>query len=306
MNWLDKMTFKPTNRHGAMAIVMGAGMWGMFWIPLRYLDKNGIHGLWAISLVLLFSLLPAVGAIIFRRDFRPQDIAQVLKIGISIGAATVLYFVGVLYSDVIRVVFLFYLLPIWATLAAKLLHGEPIGRRRLLVIAIAMIGIWQLLGGNGELPMPRNVGDWCGIGSGMLWGLSLALIRDNSRIDPFTNTAAPLLIGLIFALTTAIFISSFVPSEQMLSPTLSDIMAILPMAVLFGAMILWPAMLGQVWGARLVPAPTAAILTMIEILVATISAYFIVGTELTIASMGGGLLIILAAFLDFSGGLRTK
>ena len=34
---------------GALAIVLGAGVWGLFWIPLRHLANYGIEGLWAVA-----------------------------------------------------------------------------------------------------------------------------------------------------------------------------------------------------------------------------------------------------------------
>ena len=57
-------------------------------------------------------------------------------------------------------------------------------------------------------------------------------------------------------------------------------------------------MLGQIWGARRIPAPTAAMLTMTEIIVATLSAYFLIGTELGTLAFVGGALIVLAVVID--------
>ena len=59
-----------------------------------------------------------------------------------------------------------------------------------------------------------------------------------------------------------------------------------------------PSMLGQIWGARRIPAPTAALLTMTEIIVATLSAYFLIGTELGTLAFIGGALIVLAVAID--------
>ena len=37
---------------GALAIAIGAGLWGLFWIPLRYLSDAGFGPLWSSALVL--------------------------------------------------------------------------------------------------------------------------------------------------------------------------------------------------------------------------------------------------------------
>ena len=58
----------------------------------------------------------------------------------------------------------------------------------------------------------------------------------------------------------------------------------------FGALLLYPSLIGQVWGARRVPAPTTALATTVEILVATGSAALPIGTELgPVALLGGAV-----------------
>ena len=57
-------------------------------------------------------------------------------------------------------------------------------------------------------------------------------------------------------------------------------------------------MFGQIWGARRIPAPTAALLTMSEILVATLSAWLLVGTDLEPLSWLGGAIIVGAVCID--------
>ena len=57
----------------------------------------------------------------------------------------------------------------------------------------------------------------------------------------------------------------------------------------------------SLWGARLVPATRAALLTMTEIVVATISAWALIGTTLTLLSLLGGLTIVAAVLIDIYG-----
>ncbi|MGB5212491.1 MAG: EamA family transporter, partial [Anderseniella sp.] len=69
----------------------------------------------------------------------------------------------------------------------------------------------------------------------------------------------------------------------------------------FGVVALWPSMIGQLWGARLVPATRAALLTMTEIVVATISAWALIGTSMTTLSVIGGMIIVAAVLIDIYG-----
>jgi len=232
-----------------LAVAMGSGLWGLFWIPLRYLDGAGIGSLWSVALVMSLSTIPAWFLTVRRNELSAMRELDAWLIGIALGTSTVLYFLGMIYSDVIRVIFLFYLLPIWTLLAARLIYGEPITPPRLLMIAITLTGLWLLLGGGTTSVWPTNIGDWCAIGAGACWGTSLALLRGRKDIPPFALVA-----------------------------------------VLFGMAALYPAMLGQVWGARRIPAPTAALLTMTEIIVATASAMLLIGSDLTAVAWLGGMM----------------
>ncbi|MGI9355917.1 MAG: DMT family transporter [Rhizobiaceae bacterium] len=290
----------------SLSIAAGAGFWGLFWIPLRYLDANGVTGLWSVAMALASGAVFSIPAALYWGQSGLKLSRGMITIGLGIGCSAVLYFAGVVLSDVIRVIFLFYLLPIWATLTAWMIFGERIRAMQLASIALALAGLWLLLGGDGGLPLPRNLGDWFGLAAGLLWGLSLTLIKGNPGLDPFANSAAPFVIGAPIAIGLGALIHIAAPDAGQALPEADAMLAMLPVSLLFGALLLWPAMLGQVWGARHVSAPTAALLTMTEILVATVSAWLLIGSSLTPLSLLGGLIIVLAAIIDLVSGYRAN
>lgn len=292
--------YTKTDRPGAFAVIAGAAVWGLFWIPLRYLDEAGITGLWSIALVMATSSIPAIAVMIWMRETCELLKKDTWLVGFALGLATVLYFVGVLYSDVIRVIFLFYLLPLWTTLSARIIYGEPITRAQLMVIAAALCGVWLLLGAGTSLPVPQNIGDWCGVGAGLCWGVSLSLLRGRDKTLPFASCAATMCAALLIAIVCGaglhLLISSSDSSTSL--PSIQALSSVWPIALLFGVLIMYPAMIGQIWGARRIPAPTAALLTMTELIVATLSAGLLIGTELQPISIAGGLIIIVAVCID--------
>lgn len=301
--------YTKTDRRGALAVALGSAVWGLFWLPLRHLDEHGVNGLWAIALIMGAAALPALILVRQQRESQEFRSSTPWLVGFALGTSSVMYFIGLLYSDVVRVIFLFYLLPVWTTLAARLIYGEPIKRQKFFVIAVALGGLWLLLGGGTELPLPKNIGDWCGIGSGIFWGVSLALLRGRETSGAFASTAAALCAGCFVAAGLAIgfnLLSVFsqgtlLPDTLTIAyrpPALSVVMTAIPLALLFGCIVLLPSMLGQIWGARRIPAPTAALLTMTEIIVATLSAYFLIGTDLSTLSFIGGALIVTAVVID--------
>ncbi len=211
-------------------------------------------------------------------------------IGINMGLSTVLYFYGVMTSDVIRVTFLFYLLPVWATLTARVIFGERIGLPQTIVILIALLGLWLLLDGDKRIPVPNNAGDWCGLAAGFTWGTSLALLKGKSWASPSVHCLSTFLSGSVIAFLAYLFFASSANVE--LLPLFSNPL-ILIVAASFGVLIVLPSMMGQVWGAGILPAPSSALLTMSEIIVATLSAFLLTGTELTgTSAIGAGIILI--------------
>ena len=302
-------SLSPQQR-GALSVSVGAAFWGLFWIPLRYLDDNGVHGLWAVGAVTAAAAIPAFLWMLYRNESADLRSRDAWIIGGALGCSATLYFLGIMLSDVIRVILLFYLLPVWTTIAARIMYREPVRRVQLLVIVVALIGMWLLLGAGARLPLPTNAGDWCGLGAGMLWGISLALLRGKvnasvlPRVFMTMSATAALSFSVAFCLTyfdalipeLASTVASAIAGDG--RPSLPALLQGVPVILLFGVAVLFPAMFSQIYGAQLIPAPTAALLTMTEILVASLSAWLIIGTELTRISLLGGAVILIAVIGD--------
>jgi EamA domain-containing membrane protein RarD len=64
---------------------------------------------------------------------------------------------GVTIGDVVRVVLLFYLMPLWAVLLARLLLGERMTSAALRRVRVALaLGRWCAVAGRrGHAPLPR-------------------------------------------------------------------------------------------------------------------------------------------------------
>ncbi|MFK8078460.1 MAG: DMT family transporter [Granulosicoccus sp.] len=294
--------YTKTDRPGAWAVTLGSAIWGLFWIPLRYLEQAGIPGLWAIALILAAAFVPALVITHWKRELADLTTVNSWVVGLALSLSTLLYFTAILYTDVIRAIFLFYLLPLWTTLSARVLYGEPIRRQQLIVIAAALFGVWLLLGGGFAFPLPNNVGDWCAIAAGFCWGCSLSLLRSKEDTPPFAGTTATIFTGFVLSSLCALTLEIWEVSDLTATVTTQsvDLAKTIPLAVAFGAAMLFPSMLGQIWGARRIPAPTASLLTMTEILVATASAGWLIGTDLAPISLLGGAIIVAAVCLDLA------
>jgi len=288
-------SYLSQNMRGALAIAVGAAFWGLFWIPLRYLSDAGFGPLWSASMVMAGGLPVAILAACWWGRWRGDHLRWMALVGVGIGISEVCYFYAVVSTDVVRAILLFYMLPIWATLIDRVVFGIRLNPWRASAILLAFAGLWLLLGGDGGLPVPRNAGDWAGLVAGFFWGSTLSLVRGRAEVDPFWNVASATFFGAVLAGLAAIVIGNTGLSAGAFTPALGvGVLA-------FGILAFWPAMIGQLWGARLVPATRAALLTMTELVVATISAWALIGTSMTALSVLGGLVIVTAVLIDIYG-----
>jgi len=189
-------------QQGALAVGIGSAFWGLFWLPLRYLEQSGLPSLFAVAFVLTICSITAALLCVYHRTLHELKNPTAWIVGLGMGLSCVLYFYGIMTSDVVRVIFLFYLLPVWTTLAARMIYGEPIGLPQIIIIFLALAGLWLLLGGDKRLPLPNNVGDWCGLSAGATWGVSLALLKGKAWASATVNCLCTFFTGTIIALLT--------------------------------------------------------------------------------------------------------
>ncbi len=302
---------RPLNTRGAIAVAAGAAVWGLFWIPLRWIDDSGLDGLIVVAIangaaaLVLTGYLGATGR---RSLLKSLQSSQARLVGATLGASSVLYMLALIYTDVIRAVFLFYLLPIWAALAARWLTAEPISLRQLSAIALTIAGVWLLLGGSAEQLQARpGFGDSLAIAAGMTWGLGLALLGGHKRLATSTSCLATFAGATAFALlafgsvqllpeswTNSIRISTHTTGSVTHSEAPENLKPAILSTILFGLFLLLPSVTSQVWGAERLPASTAAMLTTTEIVVATISSVWLIGTSVDASGALGAGLITLA------------
>ena len=111
----------------ALALVANAFVWGVSWWPLRRLEAAGVHPLWATACV--FAAATAVIALARPRALLQLAAAPALWVLVlASGATNAAFNWGVVIGDVVRVVLLFYLMPLWAVLLARLVLHEPVTR----------------------------------------------------------------------------------------------------------------------------------------------------------------------------------
>ena len=157
-------------------MLIAAGIWGLYWIPLRYLAGLGVREDWAVALINIPAAFVALA--LFLWQFRSQlpHLRRGALIGVFMGLTVALFTIGLVLSSVVRVTLLFYLAPIWSTLIGSYWLKEEVTRGRWIAIAIGLLGLGFLVSqGGGQVPL--NIGDALGFLSGITWAVGGAMIK---------------------------------------------------------------------------------------------------------------------------------
>jgi drug/metabolite transporter (DMT)-like permease len=281
----------------ALALTFNALVWGVSWWPFRELQSQGLHPLWATVLVYLVAVLVIALA-------RPHAFGQVLRtpalwvLVAAAGTTNAAFNWAVSIGDVVRVVLLFYLMPLWVVVLARLLLKEALSGlaavRVVLALAGAAIVLWPE-GGQG-LPLPRSLADWLGVLGGFSFALNNVMLRREARCSEESRALAMFLGGVLVAGSLA---TVLVLQGQAAWPPVPS-MAWVPLAVVLSAFFLLSNVALQYGAARL-PANVASVVMLTEVLFASASALLLGGGVMTTALAIGGSLILLAALLSTLG-----
>jgi drug/metabolite transporter (DMT)-like permease len=281
----------------ALALTFNAFTWGVSWWPFRALQAQGLHPLWATVLIYAVAVFVltvwrrgAWGELLRTRSLWPL----VLAAGITNAA----FNWGVTVGDVVRVVLLFYLMPLWAVLLARLLLHEPLTRAAGLRVALALTGaaivLWpaQTASGPGELPLPHTLPEWLGLLGGFSFALNNVMLRREAAQPEAARALAMFLGGAVVAGGLAVALSAAGPVPLPPAPAPGWMFGGLALAGAFLA-----GNLALQYGAARLPANVTAVIMITEVLFASVSAVWLGAGSVTPALALGGALIVGASLL---------
>jgi drug/metabolite transporter (DMT)-like permease len=276
----------------AMALVFNAFVWGVSWWPFRRLDAAGLHPLAATVLIYAFAAV----VITLRWPRAWGELARtpaLWVVALASGMTNASFNWGVTIGDVVRVVLLFYLMPLWAVLLARLLLGEQLTRHAALRVVLALAGaavvLWPPGGG---WPLPASAAEGLGVLGGFSFALNNVMLRREAARGDAARALAMFAGGVLVAgaLGLALMAHGAVPPPPEARP--GWVAGALALATLFLA-----SNLALQYGATRLPAHTTAVIMITEVLFATVSALALGGGSLTPRVALGGALILAAALL---------
>ncbi|MDO5624756.1 MAG: DMT family transporter [Pseudomonadota bacterium] len=276
-----------------LALVLNALVWGLSWIAFKALHQHGLHPLWATSLIY-------GGALALLLAVRPAGLRGVrqhpwlLLLAVSAGLTNVGFNWGVTIGDVMRVVLLFYLMPLWSTGLAWWLLGERPTPAALLRLVLALAGVALVLGRPAAAgpagEAPPGLADALALMAGFGFALTNTLLR-RWRATP-ADARAVAMFGGGFVLSTTLALLVVGAAGQPPAPNWEWT----PWALLLGLAFL-SGNLALQYGAARLPAQVTSLIMLSEVVFASASAVLLGASWPDAATWLGGALILGAALL---------
>lgn len=271
------------------ALFAGATVWGLIWYPYRLIEAAGMSGLLATTLTYAVALL--LGVVLFRRQLRGARIDRwLVAIALASAGCNLGYVLAVLHGEIMRVLLLFYLAPLWTVLLARLLLDERLTRAGLAVVALSLAGaaimLWHPDTG---LPWPRQGAEWLGLAAGFLFALSNVLIR---RADHYGIALKSMAVftGIVMIGTLGILVV-----EPATVPAMSGRGWALLLAVGLVLLVINPVVQ---YGLVRVAAGRAVVIFLFELVVAAFASWWLAGEVMGAREWFGGALIVAASLFS--------
>jgi drug/metabolite transporter (DMT)-like permease len=276
----------------ALCLTFNALVWGVAWWPFRQLQGLGLHPLWATVSIYIVAVLVIVA-------LRPAALGMLLRtpalwvLVLASGTTNAAFNWAMVIGDVVRVVLLFYLMPLWAVLLARWLLRETLTASAALRVALSLAGaaivLWPAEGG---WPLPRTLADALGIVGGFSFALNNVMLRREAARPEEARAIAMFAGGVIVAgtLATALALRGDLPWPPSAAP--GWVLSTLALSVVFLA-----SNFALQFGAGRLAANVTAVVLLTEVVFAAGSALALGGGTLTPQLLLGGALIVGAAAL---------
>jgi len=283
-----------------LVVVLASAAWGLFWIPLRAIERLGLGPAWATLsqfLVPLAILTPF--AILRWRRGQPTGIRG-YRTGLLIGSAVALYLESLLLTDVARALILFYAMPAWGTILEVGLMGRPFTRWRGISLILSLSGMLIILGIGSPLSFSINIGDLMALLSGILFAFGAMRVRQAPETSVFEQILAFFLYGSVAALALPVLPLAVLGQP----PSIDQLVVIAPWLLLIAGGFLIPVMWGIYWGSSQVDPGRLGILLQIEAVVGIFSAALLTGEPFGLREAIGAVLVISAGLVEVIGNRR--
>ncbi|MEO8419341.1 MAG: DMT family transporter, partial [Methylophilaceae bacterium] len=196
---------------------------------------------------------------------------------------------AVIEGEVMRVMLLFYLSPLWTLLLAHFWLHERTGRLGAIAMTTSLIGAFIMLWQPAAwLPIPQTEAEWMALSAGVGFAFTNVLTRRATQLSLRVKCMAVWVGVVMMALLFMPFQQEVLPLPHTIPTEYWLIMGGIGLALLCATSLV-------VYGITHTLVTRAAVIFLFELVVAAVSSYWLAGEIMTPHEWLGGSLIIAAA-----------
>lgn len=271
-----------------LSLIFAATMWGLIWYPMRLFEQAGMSVVWVTLIMYLTAGIASLPIFISQRFHWKQIPLDLLWLALAAGMTNLAFLVALNEGQVMRVMLLFYLSPLWSVILGRWWLGEKLSWIAIVMFVLAMGGtILMLWRPEAGLPWPHGLADWLALFASVCFAINNVLSRKLAAVPMVLKTTI-ILWGVVGVSIVVLFL------QQASMPDV-DITVCLSAVLVCGGIII--AMTVTVlYGLARMPVYLGAVIMLFELIVAAISSALLTTEMMTVAEWLGGALIFAAAF----------
>jgi len=213
-----------------------------------------------------------------------------LLLMLAAGWTNIAFVEAVLHGNILRVLLLFYLSPLWTVIMGRIVLREILSRNALASLLIAMGGalimLWDPKIG---VPWPRDTADWFALSAGFAFALSNVLVRKMDNISVQMKSAS--VWGGVVLVALAMIVLLQIERPHLAQGIFAGAVAL----GLFGILVM--TVLVQ-YGVTHLPVHRSAVLALIELVAGALSQQLLTDEIVSLREWAGGALILAGAYLS--------
>jgi drug/metabolite transporter (DMT)-like permease len=284
---------KQTTLLPTFGLLFGAVCWGIIWYPYRLIADLGLSGVVASFYTYLITMtLAGFFSIQYWRGAfgLPKHIIWLCLVA---GWTNISYVLAVINGEVMRVMLLFYLSPIWTLILAHFWLKENTHLTGLIAISVSLIGAGIMLydPALNPLPIPQNAAEWLGVSAGLGFSLTNVITRKSTHLSVRAKSFAVWFGVVIVAVVLMLFLDLGFVLPKQITAYQWGIMLLIALSLIAATVFVQ-------YGVTKITAVRASILFMFELVVAAIAAYYLANETMQLNEWIGGTLIVTAALFS--------
>lgn len=278
------------NNLAVASLLLSATLWGLIWYPLRIFSEAGMSGIWS-SLVMYFAASVLTLPLLFNRKLTLSLKGRkglFFAMAIASGITNIAFVVALIEGEIMRVMLLFYLSPLWTLLLGRWWLKEQLSDKALLFFGVAMLGsVVMLWNPDMGKPWPNGIADWLALAAGIAFSTYNVLARKLSAQSIAIKTAVTWW-GVVLVALIVLTINQ---------PPLPDVsVGVWASAWLLGWLGIVIMTVAVLYGLARMPVYRSSVIMLFELVAAAVATWLLTEEVMSLQEWIGGGMILLAAY----------